>query len=148
MHSDIKFKHTKKGYISVYTLVISSIILLISIYMLSFQYEGYLYSLNSFKALKNESSILDRKEALKTKLDKILKQEIKHISEEELKEFLGKNNGKHLLENKDEKILVSGENIIFRYKIRNNVFKEDKSCIKIYNNKFILIRQNNTYYNG
>lgn len=148
MHSDIKFTHTKKGYISVYTLVISSIIFLISIYMLSFRYEEYLYSLNSFKALKKESSILDKKEDLKTKLDKILKEEIKHISEEELKNFLKENNGKSLLENKDEKILISGENIIFRYKIRNNVFREDKSCIKIYNNKFILIRQNNTYYNG
>ncbi|WP_138209867.1 hypothetical protein [Hathewaya histolytica] len=107
-----------------------------------------MYSLNSFKALKKESSILDKKEDLKTKLDKILKEEIKHISEEELKNFLKENNGKSLLENKDENILISGENIIFRYKIRNNVFREDKSCIKIYNNKFILIRQNNTYYNG
>lgn len=133
-------KSRKKGVISVYTLIICSIILLLSIYTLSLKYESYLYSLNSIRILKDENFNINKKEHLKNQLYNILNLNITNITKDKLQQFLNNQNGEKILfkEGNDSIILKKGF-IRFNYENHSKFGISEDFTVELKDNNFILI---------
>lgn len=140
--SIINNKGKSKGAISVYTLIISSIILLLSVYVLSLQYESYLHSLNYVKILKNENFDLDKKEHLKNQLYTILHLNVKEIKEENLQKFLNSEDKEKILfkEGADSITLKKGF-IRINYEDHTKFMISEDFKVETKNNDFILIKK-------